>query len=85
MGLEFADILANATRQTLRRELQREGWIDMHRLMIHRDETYIKFILYGPGPNVKQTASYGAVVNEGFRKNGKSMFTQRNEGHRQAT
>jgi hypothetical protein len=31
--------------------------------------------------NASQTASYGAVVNEGFRKGGKPMFTRRNEGY----
>jgi hypothetical protein len=81
IGLEFVDVLANATRRTLRGELQRDGWINIHRLMIHRDGTYIKFILYGLGPDIVQTAAYGAVVNEGFRNGGKSMFTRRNEGH----
>jgi hypothetical protein len=80
MGLEFADVLANATRRILRGGLQRDGWINMHRLMIHRaDEAYIKFILFGPGPNVIRAADYAAVVNEGFSKNGKPMFTRRNE------
>jgi hypothetical protein len=85
MGLEFVDILANATRRMLRGALEREGWISMHRLIIHRNETYIKFILYGPGPDVVQTASYGAVVNEGFTKGGRSMFTRRNEGYEKAS
>jgi len=85
MGLEFVDILANTTRKMLKGELDRKGWINMHRLMIHRTEDYIKFILYGPGPDVEQSASYGAIVQEGFRKGGKSMFTRRNEGYDEAT
>ena len=82
MGLEFADILTNATRRLLRGGLQRDGWINMHRLMIHRaTEAYIKFILLGPGPDVVRAADYAPNVNEGFLKNGKPMFTRRNEGY----
>jgi hypothetical protein len=84
MGLEFADVLTNATRRLLRGGLQRDGWINMHRLMIHRaDDAYIKFILLGPGPDVVHAADYAAIVNEGFLKNGKPMFTRRNEGYDQ--
>ena len=84
MGLEFVDVLTNATRRLLRGDLQRDGWINMHRLMIHRaDEAYIKFILFGPGSNVVRAADYAAVVNEGFLKNGRPMFTRRNEGYDQ--
>lgn len=82
MGLEFADVLTNATRRLLRGGIQRDGWINMHRLMIHRaNEAYIKFILLGPGPDVVLAADYAPIVNEGFRKNGKPMFTRRNEGY----
>jgi len=83
IGLEIVDVLANSTRRMLRGELQREGWINMHRLMIHRTETYIKFILFGPGPDVVQGADYAAIVNESFRKNGKPMFKRRNGGYEQ--
>ena len=65
----------------LRGELEREAWINMHRLMIHRTETYIKFILFGPGPDVVRRADYAAIVNESFRNNGRRMFTRRNEGY----
>jgi hypothetical protein len=82
MGLEFVDVLTNATRRLLRGGIRRDGWINMHRLMIHRaDEAYIKFILFGPGSDVIRAADYAAVVNEGFLKNGKPMFTRRNEGY----
>jgi hypothetical protein len=86
MGLEFADVLTNAIRRLLRNALQRDGWVNMHRLMLHRaDEAYIKFILLGPGPDVVRAADYAAVVNEGFLKGGKPMFTRRNEGYDQNT
>jgi len=84
MGLEFVDVLTNAIRRLLTGKLQRDGWIDMHRLMIHRaDETYIKFILFGPGLDFVRAAPYAAVVNEGFLTNGKPMFTRRNDAHDQ--
>jgi hypothetical protein len=80
MGLEFADVLANATRRLLRCELDHEGWINMHKLMIDRRGGYIRFNLYREGPNLVQGADYAAIVNEGFVRNGKQMFTLRNEG-----
>jgi hypothetical protein len=80
MGVEFVDVLENATRRLLRGDLDRDGWTNMHKLMIHRPESYIKFILFRDGPNLVQGANYGAIVNEGFVKNGKRMFTLRNEG-----
>jgi hypothetical protein len=84
MGLEFVDVLTNATRRLLGDRLQREGWINIHRLMIHRaDEAYIKFILFGPEGSVVRKAEYAGVVNEGFLKGGRSMFTRRNEGYDQ--
>jgi len=84
MGLEFVDVLTNAIQRLLRDRLQRDGWMNMHRLMIHRaDEAYIKFILLGPGPDVVRAADYAAAVNEGFLKNGRPMFTRRNEGYDQ--
>jgi hypothetical protein len=82
VGLELVDVLTNAIRRLLRDDLQRDGWINMHRLMIHRaGEAYIKFILFGPGPDVVRAADYAAVVNEGFLKNGRPRFTRRNEGY----
>jgi hypothetical protein len=83
-GLEFVDVLTNATRRLLTGKLQHHGLANMHRLMIHRaDEAYIKFILLGPGPDVVRAADYAAAVNEGFLKNGRPMFTRRNEGYDQ--
>lgn len=78
MGLEIVDILSNATRRMLRLELDRAGWINMHKLMIDCNWTYIKFPILQAGPDVIQNAEYGAVVNEGFRNGGRPMFTRRN-------
>jgi len=79
MGLELVDILSNAIRRTLRGGLDRAGWINVHKLMIDRNETYIKFPIFQGGPDVLQNAAYGAIVNEGFRNGGRPMFTRRNQ------
>jgi hypothetical protein len=82
IGLEFVDLLTNAIRRSLGGRLRRDGWLNFHRLMIHRaDEAYIKFILLGRGPDVVPKADYAAVVNESFLKGGRPMFTRRNEGY----
>lgn len=62
----------------LRLELDRGGWINMHKLMIDCNWTYIKFPILQAGPDVIQSAEYGTVVNEGFRNGGRPMFTRRN-------
>jgi hypothetical protein len=77
-GLEFVDILSNAIRRTLTGNLQRDGWKNIHRLMVHRNETYIQFILLGEGRDVVQRASYASIVHEGFSNHGKSMLTRSN-------
>jgi hypothetical protein len=79
MGLEIVDILCNATRRMLRLELDPAGWINMHKLMIDRNGTYIRFPIFQAGPDVVQNAAYGAIVNEGFRNGGRPMFTRRNQ------
>ena len=77
-GLEFVDILSNAIRRTLTGKLQKDGWKNIHRLMVHRNEPYLQFILLGEGEDVVKHATYGKVVNEGFSSQGKSMLTPSN-------
>jgi hypothetical protein len=48
-GLELVDILVNATRRALVGNLQQNGWENIPRLMVHRTEPYIQFILLGEG------------------------------------
>jgi len=74
-GLEFVDTLSNAVRRTLTGKLQKDGWKNIHRLMVHRNEPYLQFILLGESEDVVKDASYGKVVNEGFSSHGKSMLT----------
>jgi len=40
----------------LRLELDRAGWINLHKLMIDRNATYIKFPIFQAGPDVVQIA-----------------------------
>jgi hypothetical protein len=78
-GLEFVDILTNAVRRALTGNLQREGWQNIHRLMIHdNDAQYISFVLFQEGGDVIHNAPYRSIVNEGFSKNGRLMLTKRN-------
>jgi hypothetical protein len=75
-GLEFVDILSNAVRRTLTGSLRKDGWKNIHRLMIHRkDQTYIQFVLFREGPDVIKNAPYERIVREGFSRDGKSMLT----------
>jgi hypothetical protein len=78
-GLEMVDILANAVRRSLTGNLQKEGWQNIHRLMIHRNEgPYISFVVYHEGPDVIRNPPYADVVREGFSKGGRLMLTKRN-------
>ena len=78
-GLEFVDILTNAVRRSLTNNLQKEGWQNMHGLMLHgNDGPYISFVLFQESGDVIHDASYKNVVNEGFSKDGRLMLTKRN-------
>jgi hypothetical protein len=78
-GLEFVDILTNAVRRSLTGNLQKEGWQNIRRLMIHdNDGPYISFVLYQESADVIHAAPYTAVVNEGFSNDGRLMLTKRN-------
>jgi hypothetical protein len=49
-GLEFVDVLSNAVRRALTNKLQKEGWQNIRRLMIHEnDKQYIHFVLFQEG------------------------------------
>jgi hypothetical protein len=78
-GLEFVDILSNAIRRTLTGKLQKAGWKNIHRLMIHRNEPYLQFILFREGEDVVSHATYGKIVIEGFTSQGKPMLTPTNK------
>jgi hypothetical protein len=79
IGLELVDILTNAIRRTLTGNLQREGWRNIHKVMIHRNEDkYIHFILFGEGPDVWKDASYAQAMDDDFSNGGKSMLTPSN-------
>jgi hypothetical protein len=77
-GLEFVDILTNAVRRALTGNLKRDGWQNIARLMIHRSEPYISFVLFGEDKEVVRRAPYATTVHEGFSRGGRSMMTNRN-------
>jgi hypothetical protein len=78
-GLEFIDILSNAARRTLTGNLQKSGWQNIRKVMVHRGEdAYIQFILFREGEDVVQHADYEKAVHEGFSSGGKSMLTPSN-------
>jgi hypothetical protein len=78
-GLEFVDIVTNAVRRALTNNLQREGWQNIHRLMIHgNDRSYISFVLFQESGDIVHDAPYTNIVNEGFSKDGRLMLTKRN-------
>jgi hypothetical protein len=74
-GLELVDILVNAIRRTLMGNLQKPGWKNIHRLMIHRNEPYLRFIIFGDGEDIVKHTRYENIVIEGFSSRGKSMMT----------
>jgi hypothetical protein len=78
-GLEFVDVLSNAVRRALTNKLQKEGWQNIRRLMIHEnDKQYIHFVLFQEGGDVVHKPSYVGVVHDGFTNGGRRMLTQRN-------
>ncbi|MGC1588309.1 MAG: hypothetical protein WA791_21810 [Rhodomicrobium sp.] len=75
-GLEFIDILSNAIRRTLTGNLQQEGWCNIRKTLIHRNEdAYVHFVLFRDGPDLVQHASYEKAVHDGFTSGGKPMLT----------
>jgi hypothetical protein len=78
-GLEFVDILTNATRRALIGNLQREGWQNIHRLMLHENGSpYLSFVVFHEGQDIVQDAAYANTVREGFSKDGRLVLTKRN-------
>lgn len=85
-GLEFVDVLSNAVRRALTNKLQKEGWQNIHRLMIHEnDEKCIHFVLFQESGDVVHTPSYVSVVHNGFSHGGRPMLTKRNMNLAMAT
>jgi len=78
-GLEFVDVLSNAVRRALTNSLKKEGWQNIHRLMIHEnDKTYVELVLFQEGGDMVHEPSYGDVIRDGFTKGGRLMLTKRN-------
>jgi hypothetical protein len=66
-------------RRALTNKLQKEGWQNIHRLMIHEnDKRCIEFVLFQEGGDVVHKPSYASVVRDGFTNGRRRMLTQRN-------
>jgi hypothetical protein len=76
-GLELVDILVNATRRALIGSLSRAGWRQIPRLMAHRKESYIHFIMLAEGADQIRHPHYAPIVTRGFSTGGKSMLAPR--------
>ncbi len=72
-GLEWVDVLTNATRRALAGNLGPAGWRNLSRLVIHRRGSYINLITLGIGsPPVP--ASYERIVML-LSENGRSLLS----------
>lgn len=71
-GLEMVDILTNATRRALVGNLGKEGWANIPRLMIHRNNHYIQFIHLADTPK-DHHYPYMNVLNH-FSQGGKEIL-----------
>jgi hypothetical protein len=76
-GLELADIVVNAMRRALVGSLGIDGWKNIPRLMIHRPESYIQFVLLTEGPSIRLRTRYANVVMQHFMSGGRSMLAPR--------
>lgn len=72
-GLEAVDILTNAIRRSLNGNLQRNGWLPIRELMIHRKGQYFSLVSLGPEMTVKGSR-YNGVLKD-FESGGRTMLT----------
>ena len=80
-GLELVDIVVNATRRALVASLGEPGWRSIPRLMVHRKESYIQFIilsaLTSESGDLFRRAPYGKIVRQFFSSGGRLMLAPR--------
>lgn len=72
-GLEMADIVTNALRRGLVRNLGEAGWLPLRSLMIHRSEVYVNPVGFLPSDRKLARPLLG-VMNK-FRSGGRIMST----------
>lgn len=79
-GLEWVDVLTNATRRALIGNLGFSAWQNIPSLMIHRRDGCLSFFAIG-GDSTHVVVPYDAIpygkVAQHFRKGGRSMLTKR--------
>jgi hypothetical protein len=76
-GLELVDIVVNATRRALIGSLGEAGWHGIPRLMIHRKQPYIQFLLLSNGPDQIRRPPYAPIVRQHFSQRGRLMVAPR--------
>jgi hypothetical protein len=79
LGLELVDIVTNALRRALLGRLRKTGWRHIPRLMIHRNEPCIKFMLLRDGPSTGAVhhPAYAPIVCRAFARGGRQMLAPR--------
>jgi hypothetical protein len=77
IGLEIADIMANATRRALAGNLTSKGYLPIRQFMIHRPQHYITCIALH-GREISPPKPYGPVLRA-FSEGGRSLLTLRGD------
>lgn len=77
VGLELVDIIVNATRRALVGSLGEAGWRSIPRLIIHRKQPYIQFLMLAEGSDQVRRPAYTPIVRRHFSQGGKSMVAPR--------
>jgi hypothetical protein len=82
IGLQIADVLANALRRSFSGRLHREGWRPIGRLLVHRKAGAIRPINLGYR-NGAVRAPYAEIMNE-LNRTGRSMLLDRKSRKRRS-
>ncbi|MDE0534328.1 MAG: hypothetical protein OXI01_23190 [Albidovulum sp.] len=72
-GLEAVDIVTNAIRRSLSGNFTRAGWIEIPKLMIHRQSHCIRLITLSRDSTISDRIPYANVLRD-FRHGGRAMF-----------
>lgn len=72
-GLEAVDILVNVVRRSLVGNFQREGWLPVRELMVHRDQHYIRLISLASEDREPPEVGYKKVLSD-FSTGGRNML-----------
>lgn len=71
-GLELVDIVTNATRRAIRREIGKAGWLPIRSIMIHRPRQYIGMHHFFGDDGMYERPPYADVL-VAFKSGGRNM------------